>query len=178
VKAYIAAQPLLTDLKSEALKDRHWRTVLRTLNLNSVPLPELTLGHLWSAGLADRRSELSEVITSAQGEMALEEFLRQVRDAWTACALELVPYQGRTRLVKGWDALFAQLEEHLAGLSAMKRSPYFRGVAEFQEDAAAWEERLGKLQAVLDAWVDVQRRWVYLEGIFYGSADIKAQVRC
>ena len=33
-----------------------------------------------------------------------------------------------------------------------------------------------KLRAAFDAWIDVQRRWVYLEGIFLGSADIKAQL--
>lgn len=27
--------------------------------------------------------------------------------------------------------------------------------------------------ALFDVWIDVQRRWVYLEGIFTGSADIK-----
>ena len=26
--------------------------------------------------------------------------------------------------------------------------------------------------ALFDVWIDVQRRWVYLEGIFTGSADI------
>lgn len=39
-----------------------------------------------------------------------------------------------------------------------------------------WEERLTKLNAVLDAWVDVQRRWLYLEGIFFASRDIKQQL--
>ena len=33
-----------------------------------------------------------------------------------------------------------------------------------------------KLNAVLDAWVDVQRRWLYLEGIFFASRDIKQQL--
>lgn len=27
--------------------------------------------------------------------------------------------------------------------------------------------------SLFDVWIDVQRRWVYLEGIFTGSADIK-----
>ena len=37
-----------------------------------------------------------------------------------------------------------------------------------------WEEKLNRINALFDVWIDVQRRWVYLEGIFSGSADIKA----
>lgn len=49
-------------------------------------------------------------------------------------------------------------------------------IQEFQEEATLWEDRLTKLNTVLDAWVDVQRKWVYLEGIFLTSRDIKQQL--
>ena len=94
--------------------------------------------------------------THASGEMALEEFLRGLREHWTAAELELVPYRGRVWLVRGWDALFAQLEEHLSSLATMRQSPYFKAVPEFQAEAALWEERLAAVQAALDAWVDLQ----------------------
>lgn len=58
----------------------------------------------------------------------------------------------------------------------MKSSPYYRAVREFQEEGKLWEDRLTKLRAAFDSWVDVQRRWVYLEGILFGSSDIKAQL--
>lgn len=48
------------------------------------------------------------------------------------CELELAMYRSRIRLIKGWDVLFAKLEEHLNSLSTMKLSPYFRSVQEFQ----------------------------------------------
>ena len=44
---------------------------------------------------------------------------------------------------------------------------------QFEEDALAWEDKLNRINALFDVWIDVQRRWVYLEGIFTGSADIK-----
>lgn len=44
----------------------------------------------------------------------------------------------------------------------------------FEEDALQWEEKLNRIHDVFDVWIDVQRRWVYLDGIFTGSADIKA----
>ena len=53
----------------------------------------------------------------------------------------------------------------------MKLSPYYR---EFEEEALTWEEKLNRINALFDVWIDVQRRWVYLEGIFSGSSDIKA----
>ena len=36
-----------------------------------------------------------------------------------------------------------------------------------------WEEKLNRIHDTFDVWIDVQRRWVYLDGIFSGSADIK-----
>lgn len=52
----------------------------------------------------------------------------QVREDWQSRDLELVSYQGRTQLVKGWDALFSKLEEHLNGLQSMRASPHFHAV--------------------------------------------------
>lgn len=59
----------------------------------------------------------------------------------------------------------------------------------FEEEAGSWEEKLNRIHVLfgmyhytlsssfshhlIDVWIDVQRQWVYLEGIFSGSADIK-----
>jgi len=52
----------------------------------------------------------------------------------------------------------------------MKASPYYRI---FDEEAVSWEGKLTAVQTLFDVWVDVQRQWVYLEGIFSNNADIK-----
>ena len=38
----------------------------------------MTLGHLWEIDLKNHESAVREVLAIAQGEMALEEFLKQV----------------------------------------------------------------------------------------------------
>jgi dynein heavy chain 1 len=81
-----------------------------------------------------------------------------------------VQYQTKTRLIRGWDDLFNKLKEHINSLAAMRLSPYFKV---FEERAVSWEDKLNRINALFDVWIDVQRRWVYLEGIFTGSADIK-----
>ncbi len=175
IKGYLAGHGILSDLKTEALKDRHWKTILSKLGIKK-QLSELTVGILWDHNVISRKKDVVEVLTIAQGEMALEVFLDQVRDRWIKQELELVLFQNRVRLIKGWDNLFTALDDHLSGLILMKSSPYYRAVREFQEEGKLWEDRLTKLRGAFDSWVDVQRRWVYLEGIFFRSADIKAQL--
>ncbi len=82
----------------------------------------------------------------------------------------MVNYQNKTRLIKGWDDLFSKVKEHINSLSAMKLSPYYKV---FEEEANSWDDKLNRINALFDVWIDVQRKWVYLEGIFTGSADIK-----
>lgn len=103
--------------------------------------------------------------------MALQEFLKEIKEIWTAWELMLVGYQSKTMLVKGWDDLFNQCKEHLNSLTAMKGSPFYKA---FEEEANAWDDKLNLINEVFDVWMDVQRRWVYLEGIFTGSAEIKS----
>ena len=175
IKEYLSGHVVLGDLKTEALKDRHWKIIFAKLSIQC-KLTELTVGLLWDHGIVHRKKDINEVLIVAQGEMALEVFLDQVRDKWMTQELEMVLYQNRIRLIKGWDNLFTALDDHLGGLVLMKSSPYYRAVREFQEEGKLWEDRLTRLRGAFDSWVDVQRRWVYLEGIFFGSADIKAQL--
>ena len=50
----------------------------------------------------------------------------------------------------------------------MQTSPFFHV---FREQATNWKNQLNRLQVVLDDWLDVQRRFIYLEGVF-NSPDI------
>ncbi|ORY33069.1 putative motor [Naematelia encephala] len=173
IKGLLKANVLIAELRSESLRERHWSKLYKSLRIPSSYQPSsMTLGQVYDLDLKRNENLIKEVVVQAQGEMALEEFLKQVRETWTSYALDLVNYQNKCRLIRGWDELFNKCSEHLNSLSAMKLSPYYRA---FEEDAAAWEERLNRIHVLFgtDVWIDVQRQWVYLEGIFAGSADIK-----
>ncbi|XP_033735277.1 cytoplasmic dynein 1 heavy chain 1-like isoform X2 [Pecten maximus] len=169
LQTYAKVNMLIVELKSEALKERHWRQLTKRLNVRWV-LSELTLGLVWDVDLIKNEPIIRDVILVAQGEMALEEFLKQVSEVWRSYELDLVNYQNKCRLIRGWDDLFTKVKEHINSVTAMKLSPYYK---QFEEDALAWEDKLNRINALFDVWIDVQRRWVYLEGIFTGSADIK-----
>ncbi|XP_058810234.1 dynein heavy chain, cytoplasmic isoform X2 [Phymastichus coffea] len=166
---YTKVNMLIVELKSDALKERHWKLLMKQLKVNWL-LSELTLGQLWDVNLQKNEGTVKDIILVAQGEMALEEFLKQVRESWQNYELELINYQNKCRLIRGWDDLFNKVKEHINSVAAMKLSPYYKV---FEEEALTWEEKLNRINSLFDIWIDVQRRWVYLEGIFSGSADIK-----
>ena len=171
-RQYKSSMLLLSELRSDALKDRHWRKVHKILELNK-KTTSLLLSDLLDAPLKRNEKDLKDIIIQAQGEMALEQFMSDIRDNWNHRNLDLVDYQNKTSLIRGWDDLFDQLDDHLSSLNSMKQSPYFKV---FEDDSLAWEDKLTRLRVIFDIWIDVQRRWIYLEGIFYGSADIKQQL--
>lgn len=159
----------LTELKSEAMKPRHWKDLLQRLRIKC-SFNDLALSHLWNADLLKHDKEVKEVMSQARGELILEDFLRNIKETWGKYELELIRYQSKCRLIKGWDELFQQIDEHISNLGSMKMSPYYKV---FEEEILPWDDKLQKMRIVFDSWIDVQRRYVYLEGIFFGSSDIQ-----
>lgn len=171
LRQLLKVNPLLSDLKSEAVRERHWGKIYKALRPGKrYSNVSLSLGDVWDLQLAASEAVIRDIVAQAQGEMALEEFLKQVRDTWQNYSLELVNYQNKCRLIRGWDDLFARCSENLNSLQAMRHSPYYK---EFEEEASSWEDKLNRVHVLFDVWIDVQRQWVYLEGVFSGNADIK-----
>ena len=109
LQSYAKVNILVVDLKSDALKERHWKTLTRQLRVSWM-LSDLTLGQVWDVDLLKNESIIKDVIQVAQGEMALEEFLKQVKETWQTYELEMVNYQNKCRLIRGWDDLFNKVD--------------------------------------------------------------------
>lgn len=56
----------------------------------------------------------------------LKHLFLQIREVWNTYELDLVNYQNKCRLIRGWDDLFNKVKEHINSVSAMKLSPYYK----------------------------------------------------
>lgn len=56
IKSFLSGHATLSDMKTDALKDRHWKTILQRLNIH-VAFSELTVGMLWDNGLLERKKD-------------------------------------------------------------------------------------------------------------------------
>lgn len=70
------------------------------------------------------------------------------------------------------DEIMQQLEDNTMSLQGMSAS---RFIGPFLNTVQGWEKSLSLISEVIEIWILVQRKWIYLEGIFVGG-DIRAQL--
>jgi dynein heavy chain 1, cytosolic len=92
----IKINPLLSELKSDSIKERHWTKIFKSCRSEERYLPStVNLGIIWDLNLAANETALREVIVQAQGEMALEEYLRQVTICTNVCSFNRSEKRGQ-----------------------------------------------------------------------------------
>ncbi|VDN25921.1 unnamed protein product [Gongylonema pulchrum] len=99
------------DYAKQMLDKRHWKQLMKELHVTWT-LSDLTLGQVWEANLLRYESVIKQVLS--------------VREYWQSFEVDLVNYQNKTKLIRGWDDLFNKLKEHMNSLTAMKLSPYYK----------------------------------------------------
>lgn len=112
LKSLLKANILVGELKSEALRERHWSRLYKALKVPSGYQASryasekghadssMSLGQVYDLDLKRNESLIKEVVVQAQGEMALEEFVKQVKETWTSYSLDLINYQNKCRLIR------------------------------------------------------------------------------
>lgn len=171
LKEVIDVLPVLKLLKYDSMKSRHWETLLEKLGMpKQVNMNKMKLVDILDLRPSENLKVIESVISIAQGEMALEDFILNVRSVWSKYSLEFITYQDKIVLIKSWEDLFSKCNNHLSAISSMKHSPFYKF---FEEEGILWESKLNKILVLFDAWHDVQRQWVYLDGIFSTNTEIK-----
>lgn len=79
IRQYQRSVSLVAELKSDALRERHWRLLYRNLRLAGHYSPsQMSLGTVWDMDLKKNEGPIREILVQASGEVALEEYLKQV----------------------------------------------------------------------------------------------------
>lgn len=70
------------------------------------------------------------------------------------------------------DELNLVLEDNMLTVHSMAASQF---IGPFLNVVQKWEHTMHTISEVLEVWVELQRKWLYLEGIFVGG-DIRLQL--
>jgi hypothetical protein len=173
VESFRKHLPLITALRNPGLQARHWDQLMVVTGQTLKPDANMTLSSLVQMDLQKHEREIENISDVASKEYAFERALDKLQAEWKGLEFEIVQYrESDTFYVRHTDEILAILDDQILKIHAMRGSPYIKPLLEKVLD---WEHKLDHISNVLDAWLAVQRTWLYLEPIF-SSADITRQL--
>ncbi|EDO35852.1 predicted protein [Nematostella vectensis] len=177
MKEFKNSIPLFSDLKNEALRERHWKKLMDMTGMKFDLNPEtFTLQNMFAMELHNFSDVIADITASATKELGIEKGIAEVSDTWNAMKFTVAKYmkgtQERGFVLGTVDEILQILDDNAMNLQSMSAS---RFVGPFLETVNKWEKSLSHIGEVVEVWMVVQRKWMYLESIFIGG-DIRAQL--
>ncbi|RNF24116.1 cytoplasmic dynein 1 heavy chain 1 [Trypanosoma conorhini] len=179
VESRLACRQLMQELRSDAMTpleraERHWMALKSQLHA-PWKLEALTVGDIWRSNPVENAKIYHDVLEFAHGELRLESQLGHIIGFWNTFAFNTMVYRHQFVLVRGWDVVFERLSDDLDSFQGLRSSPFFSSQHVIAM-VADWDTRLQLLLRTLEVLMVVQRRWVHLDSIFTGNADIRRQL--
>jgi dynein heavy chain len=121
--------PLFADLKNEALRPRHWKTLMdvtgKSFQTNS---KTFTLEAVFGMELHKYSDKIAEITSGAVKELSIEQGIQTIADTWKNLRFEVVKYlkgtEDRGFILKGIDDVQTLLDDNSMSLQAMSISRY------------------------------------------------------
>uniref|UniRef100_A0A8C2AJS1 Dynein heavy chain 10, axonemal-like n=1 Tax=Cyprinus carpio TaxID=7962 RepID=A0A8C2AJS1_CYPCA len=177
MKEFKESIPLLLDLKNEALRDRHWKDLMERTGTSFEMNPNtFTLENMFSMELHKYGNVISEIVTSAVKELGIEKGVKEVEATWETMKFSVQRFLKGTQehgfILGAVDDILQRLDDDAMNLQSMAGSHY---VGPFLATVQQWEKNLSLISEIIEVWMLVQQKWMYLESIFIGG-DIRSQL--
>jgi dynein heavy chain, axonemal len=132
---------------------------------------------MFAMSLDKYADDILKITSAAEKELTIESELKKLVEVWGeqkfVCAKYNKGIEDRGFVLRSVDDVLLLLEDTGLNLQSMMASPFVRP---FIDDVRKWEQKLSLVGECIEAWMQVQRKWMYLESIFVGSDDIRLQL--
>ncbi|KAJ3312837.1 hypothetical protein HDV04_002647 [Boothiomyces sp. JEL0838] len=174
VKDMVTSLRAVGELRSNAIRERHWKQLMKTTGVTFVLTKDMKFQDLLSLQLHKFEDDVKVIVDRATKELAMEKVLNDLDKTWSAMEFTYEPHEAaKTVLLRSSEELIETLEDNQVMLQTMMTSKY---VAHFEEQITKWQIALSSVDSVIVLWLEVQQTWSHLENIFIGSEDIRVQL--
>lgn len=177
MKQFKNTVPLMVNLKNEALRERHWRILMdKTGKVFDMAPDRFTLDNMFAMELHKYQEIAEEIVNNAIKELLIERGVKEVSEVWDTMMFSVHRHfkgdEERGYTLGQVDEIMQVLEDNSMNLQGMAASQF---IGPFLKKVQQWERCLSLVSEIIDEWISVQRKWLYLEGIFVGG-DIRVQL--
>jgi dynein heavy chain len=178
VKNMQSSLPLVEELRSKAMRDRHWKQVMRACGTEFRMDESFTFGAMLALELHKFEDDVLEIVDRATKELGIEKQLQKLTDTWKVQNLTFNQDNENPDLSSLFveETVMEALEDNSLLLQNLFSSKYVQGNADFLVKVQTWQKKLSNVEVVLSTWKEVQGKWGNLQSIFIGSADIRVQL--
>ncbi|XP_043489632.1 dynein axonemal heavy chain 10 [Polistes fuscatus] len=169
--------PLFVELKNEAMRERHWMDLMQKTGQYFDMNPDrFTLENMFAMDLGRYQEIAQSIVTNAIKELAIEKGVKEIAEIWKNTEFTVIRHfkglEDRGFVLGPIDELNQILEDNMLNVSSMAASQF---IGPFLNVVQNWETIMHTISEVLELWIQLQRKWLYLEGIFVGG-DIRLQI--
>ena len=157
LKSFKEALPLMTDLKHEALRERHWKQLMKETGIEFDMNPEtFTLENLFAMELHRFNEVIQGIVTSASKELQIEKGVKEVIETWEKLKFDVFKYtkgtQDRGYIIGAVDEIMQTLDDNTMSLQSMSAS---RFIGPFLNTVQTWEKSLSLISEVIDVCASI-----------------------
>lgn len=163
IKSFLKNFRMINDLKAGSLKNRHWRQIVSLLGMGDLVTEDITWGTILDLDLEKNKTRINSVLSQAAAELTLQATLDDMQAHWHCLTFSYYDFNGLCSLVRNGKELLDKCDQNVRTLSSMKSSTYYKV---FEADATLFENRLNQFISLLGTFMEIQRVWVYLYGVF------------
>lgn len=174
VKDMVTSLRAVGELRSNAIRERHWKQLMKTTGVTFVLTKDMKFQDLLSLQLHKFEDDVKGIVDRATKELAMDKVLNDLDKTWSAMEFTYEKHEAsKAVLLRSSEELIETLEDNQVMLQNMMSSKY---VAHFEEQISKQQIALSTVDSVITLWLEVQQTWSHLENIFIGSEDIRVQL--
>lgn len=174
IKKWLIFLPLIAELASPDMRDRHWDAIRAKVKKNFEVDDKLSLQDIYDLNLQDYKEDVEEITDQAKQEAKMEKTLKKLNETWKDIKFDFYQHKNTdVWMIRLTDENFDLLEENTNQASSMQSSRY---IATFETEVERWTKSLSNITEILTVSAEVQRNWAYLENLFLGSDEVKKEL--
>ena len=174
VKNMSTVLPLINDLRSDTMRDRHWTMIMTVTGKTFEKGPNFCFKDLLVLNLHHFADDVSEIVDQSAKEAKIDKKLTIIKNTWSKMELKFDMTNPEVPLLQELGETIEILEAHSLEMVGMLSQGRFIEFCQAVVDE--WSVKLRTIDAVIDVWQKAQLNWSRLEPIFMQSDDIRAQL--